>query len=159
MEKNRSWFTTKEAKEITGFGSVMMMHYLVRERIVRPTRQGRKGKGKTLRYTYGDLVVLKAVKKILDAGVSTRKLKRAFSDFQQKYRHLSPEEIRARLAMKNSFAVVGDEVVFIDERDGTATEVSRNGQLTFVFGGFDKEAEEVFKAATAIEAKRSKTAA
>lgn len=142
MKKTRTWFSAREAMAITGFQSVMMLHYLKREKIVRPTRQGSKGQGNAWRYSFGDLIVLRAARKILDAGVSTQKLKKAFSFFQMEYRNQTPEEVLGELLKKRAFAVIGDKVVFFD-KERRAIDVSSKGQLTFVFGGFDEMVQDV----------------
>jgi hypothetical protein len=45
-----------------------MVNYLVRQRIVTPTAGARRGRGVQRKFSFGDLVVLKAVTKLLEAG-------------------------------------------------------------------------------------------
>jgi DNA-binding transcriptional MerR regulator len=145
MDQIVEWFTTSEAKRITGFDSVMMLHYLKNEGIVRPTKLGKRGRGRTCRYSYGDLVVLKAVKRILDAGITTTKLKRAIQHFQKQYKNKSVND-----EVNKSFAVIDDRVIFFDDKH--AVDLTAEGQLTFVFDGLDMMVADIDSKAIKISA-------
>jgi DNA-binding transcriptional MerR regulator len=68
--------------------SVGMVRYLAREGILVPSqrRDVAKLRGQPLRYTYSDLVMLRAIARLLEQGVEVRRLKKDLKLVHQRYR-------------------------------------------------------------------------
>ena len=72
-----SVFTTKQATFLASFDSPHMINYLIRNEIIEPSVPRPRGKGKKRLFTFGDVVRLKLIRKILDQKISVKHLKKA----------------------------------------------------------------------------------
>jgi DNA-binding transcriptional MerR regulator len=82
-------FTVKQAAKIAGL-SVAMVNYLGRVGIAVPSQPEHAGRGRRRRYTFGEILFLKAVARLLAAGVSVKRLKESFGDLNAKLREIGP---------------------------------------------------------------------
>ena len=78
----KTHFTTKEAARIVGFRSPYMVDYLHRSGVVVASKLRNPGRGKPRLYNYSDLLLLKAMKSLLDRRIPVAKLKQAQRDFR-----------------------------------------------------------------------------
>ncbi|WP_371135910.1 MerR family transcriptional regulator [Reyranella sp.] len=67
--------------------SVGMVRYLAREEILTPSqrREAAKPRSQHLRYSYNDLVILRAIARLLEQGVEVRRLKKDLALVHQRY--------------------------------------------------------------------------
>lgn len=97
------------------------LDYWARTDLIRPSLADAKGSGSQRRYSYGDLVELKVIKSLLDAGVS---LKQARSAIEYLRDHLGEDLASANLVINGSGSILarnGEELV----------DILRNGQTVF----------------------------
>lgn len=103
-----------------------MIDYLCRHRLVVPTSGARRGRGRERRYAFGDLVVLRAVSKLLSAGLSVTRLRESLAQL----RKLHPEITLTSLPA--SHMVTDGRNVFLKHSD-EVIEMLGSGQLAFLF--------------------------
>lgn len=87
------------------------LDYWARTGLLRPSIADAKGSGSQRRYSYGDLLELKVIKNLLDAGVSLRSARRAIEYLRA---HLGGDIATANLVLNGSSSVLartGEEVV------------------------------------------------
>lgn len=67
--------------------SVGMVRYLAREGVLNPSqsRVAAKPRGQHLRYSYSDLVILRAIARLLEQGIEVRRLKKDLALVHQRY--------------------------------------------------------------------------
>lgn len=72
-----SGFSGKQAAEIVGI-TYRQLDYWARTDLVRPSLADAQGSGSRRRYTYRDLLELKAIKNLLDAGIRLESVREVF---------------------------------------------------------------------------------
>lgn len=106
--------------------SLDMLNYLCREKIVEPGGVGKRGRGRRRAFAFGDIVLLKAIAKLLDGGVSVLRLKRAFASLRKYH-----PEFKQKGA-SGGFLVTDGRDIYLREQDGVVELLVRR-QLEFVF--------------------------
>jgi DNA-binding transcriptional MerR regulator len=71
-----NWHTATQAARVSGL-SVHMVDYLCRLEIVVPSGSVSRSRGRARRYTYGDVVTMRVISKLLAQGVSVLRCKKA----------------------------------------------------------------------------------
>ncbi|MEO9900075.1 MerR family transcriptional regulator [Nisaea sp.] len=123
-----AYFTTKQVQRIVGFGSASMVDYLHRTGVVEASIKGSRGRGRPRLYNYTDLLLLKALKQILDKGIAVARLKKAQEQFRQIHsEHADATESIAR------FLITDGTKVFYKASPDAIIELSDNNQLSFAF--------------------------
>ena len=110
-------FTGKRTAEIVGI-TYRQLDYWARTDLVRPSISDAKGSGSRRRYSYQDLLELKVIKTLLDAGIRLEMVREAFSFLRDQ---LGEDIASANLVINGSTSVVartGAELV----------EILQNGQ-------------------------------
>src|SRR4051812_24308124 len=79
------------------------LDYWARTDLIRPSIADAKGSGTQRRYSYGDLVELKVIKRLLDAGVSLQSARRAIEYLRD---HLGEDIASANLVISGTSALV-----------------------------------------------------
>ena len=121
----KSTFAIHEVVVLSGF-SKHMLDYLAREDIVRPSSDGLAGKGRRRRYSYADVVVLRALHAICEGKGKIRHLADALAELRRELGPLQPGHRLEKLLFVN-----GDELCL---RTGVETgRELRSGQLTLSF--------------------------
>lgn len=118
-------FSIGQAATFSGL-SLTMVNYLCRESIVVPSNGPRRGRGVQRLFSFGDIVVLRAVAKLLEGGVSVYRLRRALKEL----RRMHPEITASR--MPAAYLVTDGREVFLRHRSGVL-ELLNSGQLSFAF--------------------------
>lgn len=122
-----------EAAELAGFKSVAMLDYLQRSGVFHPTgRRGARGRGKQRRYEFRDILVLKALKRLLDSGASVANLKRALSQFQKTKWSADPVTLEGPEGVVRYLIANGESVYLVKDAE-TLVDLSRSGQMVFSF--------------------------
>lgn len=125
MSKVSQTFSVAQAAEFSGL-STAMVNYLVRERIVMPTTSARRGRGLQRHFAFGDIVVMKAVARMLAAGVSVYRMRRALAGFREVHPEITPK------GMPASYLVTDGREVFLRHRSGLVELLARQ-QFSFAF--------------------------
>lgn len=118
-------FSAKDAAAFSGL-SLAMVNYLCRHGIVAPTLGGKRGRGIRRRYSFGDIVMIKAIAKLLQGGVSVYRLKRALARLGALNNGITAARLPA------AYLVTNGEDVFFRHRAGVFELLSK-GQFAFAF--------------------------
>lgn len=105
-------FTGKRTAEIVGI-TYRQLDYWARTDLVRPSITDAKGSGSRRRYSYQDLLELKVIKTLLDAGIRLEMVREAFSFLRDQ---LGEDIASANLVINGSNSVVahsGEELIDI----------------------------------------------
>lgn len=124
----RDWFTVLEAARLSGL-SRHMVQYLNRVDLVKPTYPftGAARKGVRSKYTFADLVTLRAVAHFLKQGVLVSRLKRALTVLRARYPEIRLESVPGRYLVLG-----GGRELYFEDRNSTIERLS-DGQLVFAF--------------------------
>jgi hypothetical protein len=124
-EPVKSFFVIHEVVVLTGF-TKHMLDYLAREDIFRPSSKVEAGRGKRRRYTYEDVVLLRALNSICAGKGKIRHLKAALLSFRKEFGPVAPGQ-----RLEKQLFVVGDELCTYTGAEGGRQ--LRSGQLTLGF--------------------------
>jgi len=95
-------FSGKRAAEIVGI-TYRQLDYWARTDLVRPSLADATGSGSRRRYSYRDLLELKVIKTLLDAGIKLESVRSAFSYLRE---NLGEDIASAQLVIAGSTAVL-----------------------------------------------------
>jgi DNA-binding transcriptional MerR regulator len=140
---NLPYFSTKEAAKIAGFKTGMMVDYLHRMGIVTPSSRPRPGRGKKRLYTLGDLVLLRAVRRLLDTGLSVSRLKKSIEVIRKKFK-----DMKAETAIEK-YLVSDGKTVWLEDGAERLFDLTANGQMALFFD-LQQTKSEVIKKAEAL---------
>ena len=108
-------FSGKKAAEIVGI-TYRQLDYWARTDLVRPSVADASGSGTRRKYSYRDLLELKVIKSLLDAGIRLESVRDAFSYLREQ---LGEDIASAQLVISGSSAVLvrdGNELVDVVAR-------------------------------------------
>ena len=108
-EASDQGYPGKRAAEITGI-TYRQLDYWDRTDLVRPSLARATGSGSRRRYSYRDLLELRAVKSLLDAGIRLELVREVFTYLTQ---HLDEDVTRVNLVISGSSVMVrtGEEEI------------------------------------------------
>lgn len=107
--------------------TVHMVNYLCRIELLEPSLSVERRKGVERRYSFTDLVLARAVSKLLRAGVSVCSVRKALCTLKLKLDRLSVSALSGK-----SVTIVGN-AVYLSDAGQPIVELSANGQLAFSF--------------------------
>ena len=110
-------FSGQRTAEIVGI-TYRQLDYWARTNLVRPSLVDAKGSGSRRRYSYRDLLELKAIKRLLDAGIKLELVREVFAYMRE---NLGEDITRANLVIQ------GNKTVLI-QSDGELIDLVRKGQ-------------------------------
>lgn len=116
MSTSIETFSGKQAAEIVGI-TYRRLDYWARTNLVRPSATDASGSGSRREYTYRDLLELKVIKKLLDAGIKLESIRKVF-DYMRG--HVDTDIAAAHIVID------GDKVLLCDGDD--LVDVLRHGQ-------------------------------
>ena len=125
----RELFQTRDVCEILGV-SRRQLQYWAQTDLVTPSEQTPGGHG---RYSFGDLVALKAAKRLIDAGVSVQRIRKSIGAL----RRILPT-VRRPLA---ELVLVATGDVVLAFRNGTAFDAVSGQEWIFEVARFEREIE------------------
>lgn len=107
--RNEQGFSGKKASEIAGI-TYRQLDYWARTDLVRPSMADASGSGSRRRYSYGDLLELKVIKSLLDAGIKLELVRDAFSYLREQ---LGEDVSSANLVISGTSVQIrdGDELI------------------------------------------------
>jgi DNA-binding transcriptional MerR regulator len=104
-------YSGKKAAEIVGI-SYRQLDYWARTDLVRPSVADAAGSGSRRQYSYGDLLELKVIKSMLDAGIKLESVRDAFAYLREQ---LGTEVASAQLVIGGGTAIlVRDDLELVD---------------------------------------------
>ncbi len=103
-------FSGTDAAEIVGI-TYRRLDYWARTDLVRPSGTDAAGSGSRRRYTYRDLLELKVIKKLLDAGIRLESIREVFAYMRE---HVDTDISAAHLVINGSSVVLCDGNELID---------------------------------------------
>ena len=95
-------FSGQKAAEIVGI-TYRQLDYWARTDLVRPSLEDAKGSGSRRRYSYRDLLELKVIKSLLDAGIKLESVREVFVYLQE---NLGEDVTTANLVIQGNQAVL-----------------------------------------------------
>lgn len=110
-------FSGKRAAEIVGI-TYRQLDYWARTDLVRPSLTDAAGSGSRRRYSYTDLLELRVIKSLLDAGIKLENVREVFTYLREELGH---EITSANLVIQGSRSVVVRD-------DGELVDLVRRGQ-------------------------------
>jgi DNA-binding transcriptional MerR regulator len=138
-------FSGREAADIVGI-TYRQLDYWARTDLIRPSLADAKGSGSRRRYSYQNLVELKMIKTLLDAGQKLERVREAF----QYIRDLGDDLTSAQLV------IAGNSVILVRDGENLIDVVNKHkGQGVLNFLAMDGVAQEVEAAVTQLEASRA----
>jgi DNA-binding transcriptional MerR regulator len=137
-------FSGREAADIVGI-TYRQLDYWARTDLIRPSLADAKGSGSRRRYSYQNLVELKMIKTLLDAGQKLERVRAAFHYI----RELGEDLTAAQLV------IAGDSVLLVRGNDELVDVVNKHqGQGVLNFLAMDGVAQQVEEAVVEIQARR-----
>lgn len=119
-------FTISEAVKYSELPSTML-DYLCRSDVLVPSVSGCPGRGRPRKYSFGDLVILRVLSKLLERGVAVSRIKRALQQLRT-----SNTEI-TRGSLPGRYLVTDGQSVFFANRNGVIENLNAGGQFAFAF--------------------------
>ena len=116
------------------------LDYWARTNLIRPSIADARGSGSQRRYSYRDLVDLKVIKSLLDAGVSLQSARQAVTYLRD---HLGEDLSSAKLVLNGPGSV-------LVRNDGELVDLMRRGQGVFSIVALDGVKEELDAAITEL---------
>jgi DNA-binding transcriptional MerR regulator len=109
-----SGFSGQQAARVVGI-SYRQLDYWARTDLIRPTLSDASGSGSRRRYSYQDLLELRVIKTLLDAGIRLESVREVFSYLRE---HVSTDIAAAHLVISGQSVVLaqGDELVDVLRR-------------------------------------------
>ena len=110
-------FSGSRTAEVVGI-TYRQLDYWARTNLVRPSLADANGSGTRRRYSYGDLLQLKIIKRLLDAGIRLESVRDVFA------------ELRARLGddIGSANLVISGSTAMLALDDGELVDLVRKGQ-------------------------------
>lgn len=109
-----SGYSGKQASEIVGI-SYRQLDYWARTDLVRPTGADAKGSGSRRVYTYRDLLELRVIKNLLDAGIRLESVREVFAYLRN---HVDTDIAAAHIVINGQSVVLcqGDQLIDVMRR-------------------------------------------
>jgi len=101
-ERRTDGFSGAKAAEIVGI-TYRQLDYWARTDLVRPSLEDAKGSGSRRRYSYRDLLELKVIKSLIDAGIKLESVREVFTYLQE---NLGEDVTTANLVIQGNQAVL-----------------------------------------------------
>lgn len=127
-----------------------MLDYLCREHFIEPSGSTERGRGKSRQFTFGDLITLKVIARLLSSGVEVRRLAKGLRTLRDRLG--SPVATAVRY-------VVSDGVEVFLQESGSLESLTDDGQFAFAFLVDLKACERELANAQALEAAGKKSVA
>ena len=120
------WFSCKRAADVVGI-SYRQIDYWARTDLLRPSVSDAAGSGSRRRYSYNDLLELKAIKKLLDAGIKLEQVRKVFEFVRE---HVASDIAAAHIVIDGASVNVydaGDLIDVLQKGQGVLNVLSMGG--------------------------------
>jgi DNA-binding transcriptional MerR regulator len=139
-------FSGREAADIVGI-TYRQLDYWARTDLIRPSLADARGSGSRRRYSYQNLVELKMIKTLLDAGQKLERVRAAFLYIRDE---LGDDLTAAQLV------IAGDSVILVRESENLIDVVNKHqGQGVLNLLAMDGVAQQVEQAVTKLQASQA----
>jgi DNA-binding transcriptional MerR regulator len=118
-------FPTGQAARLTGL-TRRQLAYWDRTGLFRPSLVRAQGRGTPRVYSFLDLVQLRVAKRLLDAGLSARKLRACLTYLR--------ENISGGALAPKSFVVAGPDALMLTSDPSIAVNIAKRGQMVWLIG-------------------------
>ena len=125
-------FSGTRTAEIVGI-TYRQLDYWARTDLIRPSMADAKGSGTRRKYSYRDLLSLKIIKQLLDAGIKLETVRDVFSNLRE---HVGEDITSANIVIDGGTAVLARD-------DGELVDLVRTGQGVLNVLSLGRVAEEV----------------
>ncbi|MCC6436057.1 MAG: MerR family transcriptional regulator [Acidimicrobiales bacterium] len=109
-DQNESGYSGRQAAQIVGI-TYRQLDYWARTDLIRPSLMDAAGSGSRRKYSYRDLLELKVVKNLLDAGIRLESVREAFAYLRD---HLGEDVASVNLVISSRHSVLvrtGEEII------------------------------------------------
>ncbi|MFK7919461.1 MAG: MerR family transcriptional regulator [Ilumatobacter sp.] len=103
-------FSGTRAAKVVGI-TYRQLDYWARTDLIRPSLNDAAGSGSRRRYSYNDLLELKAIKKLLDAGIKLEQVRRVFENLRE---HVGADIAAAHIVIDGGSVTLCDQGQLID---------------------------------------------
>ncbi len=117
MDTSTEGYSARRSAEIVGI-TYRQLDYWARTELVRPSLHDAEGSGSRRLYSYRDLLELKAIKTLLDAGIRLERVRKVFEFLQD-----TLDEDVARVNL-----VISGDSVLVRRSEGEIIDLLRKGQ-------------------------------
>lgn len=128
--------SAREVSRLAGFKKPWMLNHLEREEIFVPEVLRSRHHGTHRQYTFRDLVVLRAINRLLELGARPKRIKQAMENFAKACPDIigdvSMEGTQVKFAAASGHFVVTRDQVLYQDRD-QIIDLLNSGQLAFTF--------------------------
>lgn len=131
--QNMDCFKASEAARLAGFSSPLMLNYLERSEVFERENVRQKHHGKARAYTYRDIVILRAINRLLELGARPKRIQQALKKFNEIQGLPIDSNSLMKFAKASSFFVVTQEDVIYCRSEKELISLSKSGQLAFSF--------------------------
>jgi DNA-binding transcriptional MerR regulator len=122
----REHFDIRQVSTLTDFKPAMV-DYLCRSGVLVPSGRSQPGRGKRRLYTFGDIVMLRAIRHLLGCGISVAKLRGALHAARQHHKEITESSLPWK------YMVTDGTKVYFHDREGVVEQLTGEGQLVFHF--------------------------
>lgn len=134
--------SARELSRLAGFAKPWMLNHFEREEIFVPEIPRSRHHGRHRQYTFQDLVILRAINRMLELGARPKRIKTAIETFKEACPEIIGDTSLFGYQMKfaaesGHFVVNESEVLYCRESD--VIDLLRSGQLAFSFMINNKE--------------------
>jgi DNA-binding transcriptional MerR regulator len=126
-------FHTSEVARLAGFKSVLMLNYLERVGIFKPENPREPHHGKHREYTYRDLVVLRAINRLLEMGARPKRIASAISTFERISQIPASSDALLEFCRKSSSFIVNKEEVLYAKDSKSLINLTKGAQMELAF--------------------------
>lgn len=119
-------FTAAETAKLCGLSTVML-DYLCRQNVISPSANPRPGRGRPRKYSFADVVILRALAALLSSGISVARLKDALATLRKNHPDITPQYIPA------NYLVTDGRNIYYCKKSDALENLNAEGQLAFVF--------------------------
>ena len=120
-------FTTAQVVVLTGMPKTML-DYLVRSGIHAPSKtMGRRKRGKRREYSFGDIILLRALKSLLDLGISVKRLKEALKVLSEMHVEITPGKLPGKYLLTDGCSI------YFKNKKNVLEDLNAGGQMAFTF--------------------------
>lgn len=125
MSRVASIYSVKEAAKLAGL-SVSMLDYLCRSDVIIPSASKKRGRGTARIFSFGDVVILRALSRFLRAGISVLHLRKALKGLRKRHPEITPT------SLPGAFLVTDGRTIFLRQGREVVEDLIP-GQLAFAF--------------------------
>lgn len=107
--------------------SLDMVNYLCRQKLLEPSGAPERGRGKPRVYTFGDVVMLRTLARLLQSGISVANLKHGLADLRARHDEITDKTIPSR------FLVTDGQHIYFRKKQEVLEALDGSGQFVFAF--------------------------